>query len=129
MVDLCFRKSDSFAIINKTSELKTIVSFNSMRILLLTDFTLLLQSAQNLKKLKTSSDLTPKENTIRLDINTDYCVEFSKLDVSDVNFKLTYLFSDVIKEENSKDNSDDSNTVSLLSTIIQAVQFQVISLS
>ena len=100
-----------------------------MRILLLTDFTLLLQSAQNLKKLKTSSDLTPKENTIRLDINTDYCVEFSKLDVSDVNFKLTYLFSDVIKEENSKDNSDDSNTVSLLSTTIQAVQFQVISLS
>ena len=129
MVDLCFRKSDSFAIINKTSELKTIVSFNSMRILLLTDFTLLLQSAQNLKKLKTSSDLTPKENTIRLDINADYCVEFSKLDVSDADFKLTYLFSDEIKEENSKDNSDDSNTVSLISTTIQAVQFKVIYLS
>ena len=123
MACIKINKSRAFTVICKATGNRTTISFSNMCIYAHHNLGLCLHTAEKISKVKDIGSAIPDENLIRLDVNTEYEIEFDKSDVTDAHFILTSLFSEELTKEESE---EPSSVLSLPSVANFQLQLNII---
>ena len=115
MACIKINKSRTFTVICKATGNRTTISFNNMCIYAHHNLGLYLHTAEKISKVKDIGSDIPDENLIRLDINTNYEIEFDKSDITDANFIFTTWFSEKLTKEEKEESEESSSVLSLSS--------------
>ena len=119
MACIKINKSRTFTVICKATGNRTTISFNNMCIYAHTNLCLYLHTAEKISKVKGICTAIPDENLIRLDINTNYEIEFDKSDITDANLIFTSWFSEKLTKEESEEPSSVLSLSSVASFQLQ----------